>query len=66
MEDVSLAADGLIVVCFDTKSWTHNANTITKVGIFTFDSRVACAVKHVSEHGENLLKHFLLLATTPR
>jgi hypothetical protein len=56
MKDVSPAADDIVVVCFDTEVWTHNANAITEVGISTFDSRDTRGVKDVGQYGENLLK----------
>jgi hypothetical protein len=56
LEGVSSAADNMIVVCFDTENWTHNANAITEVGVSTFDSRDMRAVKKLGQFGGQLLE----------
>jgi hypothetical protein len=56
MEGVSQLADAMILVCFDTESWTRDHSKLTEIGIATFDSRDMGALEAPGMHGENLLK----------
>ncbi|KAF1828495.1 hypothetical protein BDW02DRAFT_615400 [Decorospora gaudefroyi] len=56
LQAVSPVAENMIVVCFDTESWTNDHNKITEVGVSTFDSRDMRVVKEAGPYSENLLK----------
>jgi hypothetical protein len=56
LEGVSKLADSMIVVCFDTESWTHDHSKLTEIGVATFDSRDMKALDGLDMHGESLLK----------
>jgi hypothetical protein len=56
LEGVPTLADNMIVICFDTESWTHNHKKLTELGIATFDSRDTWALKDPGNYGEKVLK----------
>ncbi|KAJ4377543.1 hypothetical protein N0V83_000368 [Neocucurbitaria cava] len=56
LQGVSSLADCMVVVCFDTESWTRDHDRLTEIGVATFDSRDMGAVKEPGSYGENLLK----------
>jgi hypothetical protein len=56
LDDISALADNMIVVCFDTESWTHDHNKLTELGVATFDNRDTRALEKPGAYGEELLK----------
>jgi hypothetical protein len=56
LDGISSLADNMIVVCFDTESWTHDHNKLTELGVATFDSRDTRALKKPGAYGEEFLK----------
>ena len=56
LRGVSPLADCMIVVCFDTESWTYDHDKLTEIGVATFDSRDMYAVKEPGSYGGKLLE----------
>jgi hypothetical protein len=56
LEEVPPLASSMILICFDTESWTRDHTKLTEIGLATFDSRDMCAQDSPGPHGENLLK----------
>jgi hypothetical protein len=56
LNGVSKLADNMIVICFDTESWTQDHKRLTELGVATFDSRDTRALTDPGNYGEEILK----------
>jgi hypothetical protein len=56
LDGVSELAEDMILVCFDTESWTRDHMKLTELGVATFDSRDVRALTDPGNYGEEILK----------